>query len=185
VLTCAGLCWLVLACAACAGLCWLVLACAGLCWLVLDCAWLCWLVLGCAGLCWLVLACAGLCWLVPACAGLCWLVLACAGLCWLELAYAGLDWLVLAYVQRGSKVCFVVVVVHLADTLIRILHYCLISPCVQHIAPLHCMHHCPAALPGRFARCLNFYRLVKFLFSRKGCVIWFVLMFRKCTTNVS
>jgi hypothetical protein len=37
------------------------------------------------------------------------------------------------YVQRGSKFCFVVVVVVLlvlgADTLIRILHYCPISPC--------------------------------------------------------
>jgi hypothetical protein len=54
------------------------------------------------------------------------------------------------YVQRGSKICFVVVLVVLVvdtDTIIRILHYCPISPCFQHIiAPLH------TALPGSLAR---------------------------------
>jgi hypothetical protein len=67
------------------------------------------------------------------------------------------------YVQRGSKFCFVVVVVLLvvvlADTLIRILHYCTISPCFQHFAPLHAAlpgslarEPCPAALPGSLVR---------------------------------
>jgi hypothetical protein len=53
------------------------------------------------------------------------------------------------YVQRGSMFCFVVLVLVLvlADTLLRILHYCPISPCFQHIiAPLH------TALPGSLAR---------------------------------
>jgi hypothetical protein len=56
-------------------------------------------------------------------------------------------------VKHGSPFCFVVVLVVLgADTLIRILHYCTISPCFQHIAPkvslhhMHCMQPCPAAL---------------------------------------
>jgi hypothetical protein len=67
------------------------------------------------------------------------------------------------YVQRGSMFCFVVVVVVLgADTLLKILHYCPISPCFQHIiAPLHTAlpgslaHACPqpcARLPGSLAR---------------------------------
>jgi hypothetical protein len=47
-------------------------------------------------------------------------------------------------VQRGSKFCFVVVVLG-ADTLIRILHFRPISPCFQHITPLN------AALPGSLA----------------------------------
>jgi hypothetical protein len=58
------------------------------------------------------------------------------------------------YVQRGSKFCFVVFVVVvvlvlvlvLADTLLRILNYSPISPCFQHITPLH------APLPGSLAR---------------------------------
>jgi hypothetical protein len=56
------------------------------------------------------------------------------------------------YVQRGSKFCFVILVL---DTLIRILHYCPISPFFQHIAPLHAplscslaWQPCPADLPG-------------------------------------
>jgi hypothetical protein len=66
------------------------------------------------------------------------------------------------YVQRGSTICFVVVLlvllVVLADTLIRILHYCPISPCFQHIiAPLHtalrALARQPCAcLPGSLAR---------------------------------
>jgi hypothetical protein len=64
------------------------------------------------------------------------------------------------YVQRGSRFCFVVVVVVLgADTLLKILHYCPISPCFQHIAPLHAPLHgslarqpCPEVLPGSLAR---------------------------------
>jgi hypothetical protein len=68
--------------------------------------------------------------------------------------------LVGTYVQRGSKFCFVVlvVVVVLADTLIRILHYCPISPCFQHIiAPLHTALRALARqpctrLPGSLAR---------------------------------
>jgi hypothetical protein len=63
---------------------------------------------------------------------------------------------VCTYVQRGSKFCFVVLVLVLvADTLIRMLHYSPISPCFHHIAPLHCSlarQPCPAALPGSFAR---------------------------------
>jgi hypothetical protein len=51
------------------------------------------------------------------------------------------------YVQRGSKFCFVVLVLVVADTLIRLLHFRPISPCFQHIiAPLH------TALPGSLAR---------------------------------
>jgi hypothetical protein len=59
------------------------------------------------------------------------------------------------YVQRGSKFCFVVLVVLVlvAESLVRILHYCPISPCFQPIiAPLHTAlpgslaHACPAAL---------------------------------------
>jgi hypothetical protein len=50
------------------------------------------------------------------------------------------------YVQRGSKFCFVVVLL-VGESLIKILHYCPISPCFQHIfAPLH------TALPGSLAR---------------------------------
>jgi hypothetical protein len=78
---------------------------------------------------------------------------------------------VCTYVQRGSMFCFVVVVLVLvlvlvllfvlvlADTLLRILHYCPISPCFQHITPLHAplpgslaRQPCPAALPGSIAR---------------------------------
>jgi hypothetical protein len=65
------------------------------------------------------------------------------------------------YIQRGSKFCFVVlvVVVVLADTLIRLLHFRPISPCFQHIAPLHAALPCSgaalpcsgAALPGSLA----------------------------------
>jgi hypothetical protein len=62
------------------------------------------------------------------------------------------------YVQRGSKFCFVVVLLG-ADTLLKILPYCPISPCFQHIAPLHAplpgslaRQPCPAALPGSLAR---------------------------------
>jgi hypothetical protein len=54
------------------------------------------------------------------------------------------------YVQRGSKFCFVVLVLLGADTLLKILHYCPISPCFQHIAPLH------APLPGSLARQKNY-----------------------------
>jgi hypothetical protein len=53
----------------------------------------------------------------------------------------------------------VVVVVLGADTLLKILHYCPISPCFQHIAALHAplpgsvaRQPCPAALPGSLAR---------------------------------
>jgi hypothetical protein len=66
------------------------------------------------------------------------------------------------YVQRGSKFCFVVLVLVLVllvlllvDTLIRILHYCPISPCFQHIAALPgslARQPCPAALFGSLAR---------------------------------
>jgi hypothetical protein len=50
------------------------------------------------------------------------------------------------YVQRGSMFCFVaLVVLVLADTLLRILHYCPISPCFQHIAPLHAPLPCSLA----------------------------------------
>jgi hypothetical protein len=62
------------------------------------------------------------------------------------------------FVQRGSKNCFVVVVLLLGATLVRILHYCPISPCFQHIAPLHAVwpghlarQPCPAALPTSLA----------------------------------
>jgi hypothetical protein len=60
------------------------------------------------------------------------------------------------YVQRGF--CFVVLVLG-ADTLIKILQYCPILPCFQHIAPLHAAlpgilarKSCPAVLPGSLAR---------------------------------
>jgi hypothetical protein len=43
-----------------------------------------------------------------------------------------------AYVQRRSKFCFLVVLVVGTDTLIRILHFRPISPCILH----HCMHPC-------------------------------------------
>jgi hypothetical protein len=62
------------------------------------------------------------------------------------------------YVQRGSMFCFVVLVLVGTDTLIRILHYCPISPCFQHIfAPLHTalrpLSWQPCArLPGSLAR---------------------------------
>jgi hypothetical protein len=65
------------------------------------------------------------------------------------------------FVQRGSMFCFVVLVLVLvlADTLLRILHFCPISPCFQHITPLHAplpcrlaRQPCPAALPGSLAR---------------------------------
>jgi hypothetical protein len=46
------------------------------------------------------------------------------------------------YVQRGSKFCFVVVLLG-ADTLLKFLNYCPISPCIQQ--------PCPAALPGSLA----------------------------------
>jgi hypothetical protein len=43
--------------------------------------------------------------------------------------------------------------------IVKILHYCPISPCFQHIAPLHAplsgslaRQPCPAALPGSLAR---------------------------------
>jgi hypothetical protein len=58
---------------------------------------------------------------------------------------------------QSKKFCFVVVVVLVLVTLLRILHYCPISPCFQHIAPLHCLaalpdslarQPCPEALPG-------------------------------------
>jgi hypothetical protein len=52
---------------------------------------------------------------------------------------------------RGSKFCFaVLVVLVLADTLIKILHYCPSSPCFQQIAPF-ALH---AALPGTLPSCL-------------------------------
>jgi hypothetical protein len=58
------------------------------------------------------------------------------------------------YVQRGSKFCFVVLVVVLAvaDTLIRILHYCPISPCFQHIIAYSLARQPCARLPGSLAR---------------------------------
>jgi hypothetical protein len=60
------------------------------------------------------------------------------------------------YVQRGSKFCFVlvvlVVVVVVADTLIRILHYCPISPCFQHIIAYSLARQPCARLPGSLAR---------------------------------
>jgi hypothetical protein len=63
------------------------------------------------------------------------------------------------HVQRGSTICFVVLVVLVVETLVRILHYCPISPCFQHIAPLHAPLPCSlarqpylAALPGSLAR---------------------------------
>jgi hypothetical protein len=73
------------------------------------------------------------------------------------------------YIQRGSKFCFVgvLLVLLLGATLVRI-HYGPISPCFQHIAPmpsnlarqpcpaaLSCSlgrQPCPAALPGSLAR---------------------------------
>jgi hypothetical protein len=45
------------------------------------------------------------------------------------------------YVHLGSSFCYVI----LADTLLKILYYCSISPSFQHIAPLN------AALPGSLA----------------------------------
>jgi hypothetical protein len=58
------------------------------------------------------------------------------------------------YVQRGSKFCFVVLVVVLVvtDTLIRILHYCPISPCFQHIIAYSLARQPCARLPGSLAR---------------------------------
>jgi hypothetical protein len=58
------------------------------------------------------------------------------------------------YVQRGSKFCFVVLVLVLvvADTLIRILHYCPISPCFQHIITYSLARQPCARLPGSLAR---------------------------------
>jgi hypothetical protein len=69
------------------------------------------------------------------------------------------------YVQRGSKFCFVVVVVlfFVVANLLRILHFRPLSPCFQMLSILcHCMHvtlpgslarqTCPADLPGRLAR---------------------------------
>jgi hypothetical protein len=64
---------------------------------------------------------------------------------------------VCTYVQRGSKNCFVVVLV---GTLVRILHFRPISPCFQLLSILcHCMHACnlarqpcPATLPGSLAQ---------------------------------
>jgi hypothetical protein len=66
------------------------------------------------------------------------------------------------YIQRGSSFCFVVVVVVVVNlflTLLKLLHYCPISPCFQHIAPLHAplpvslaLQSCQAALPGNLVR---------------------------------
>jgi hypothetical protein len=61
------------------------------------------------------------------------------------------------YVQRGSKFCFVVVVFLGADTLLKFLHYCPISPCIQQPCPAAlpgslARQPCPAALPGSIAR---------------------------------
>jgi hypothetical protein len=64
--------------------------------------------------------------------------------------------------QRGSKFCFVVLVL-VAANLLRILYFRPISPCFQLLSILcHCMHvtlpnslaqqPCPAALPGSLAR---------------------------------
>jgi hypothetical protein len=42
-----------------------------------------------------------------------------------------------------------------SQTLLKVLHYCPISPCFQHIAPFHASLHDnlePAALPGSLAR---------------------------------
>jgi hypothetical protein len=56
------------------------------------------------------------------------------------------------YVQRGSKNCFVVVVL-LLGTLVRILHYCPISqPCPAALPGSLARQPCPAALPGSLAR---------------------------------
>jgi hypothetical protein len=59
------------------------------------------------------------------------------------------------YVQRGSKFCFVVVllvllVVVVGESLIKILHYCPISPCIQQ--------PCPAALTGSLDRQFDQFR---------------------------
>jgi hypothetical protein len=59
------------------------------------------------------------------------------------------------YVQRGSKFCFVVVVVLVlgADTLLNFLHYCPISPCIQQPCPGSLAQQpCQTALPGSLAR---------------------------------
>jgi hypothetical protein len=71
------------------------------------------------------------------------------------------------YVQRGSKFCFVVLLG--SDTLLKCLHYCPISPCIQRPCPaalpgslapaallgssLARQQPCPAALPGSLASC--------------------------------
>jgi hypothetical protein len=59
---------------------------------------------------------------------------------------AGLSFALLFFFFLGSQ------------TLLKILHYCPISPCFQHIAPLHsalpgslARQPCPAALPRRLA----------------------------------
>jgi hypothetical protein len=68
---------------------------------------------------------------------------------------------VCTFVQRGSKFCFVVLLV--AANLLRILHFRPISPCFQLLSILcHCMHvtllgclarqTCLTALPGRLDR---------------------------------
>jgi hypothetical protein len=58
------------------------------------------------------------------------------------------------FVQRGSKFCFVVLLVLvLVGTLVRILHFRPISPCFQLVSILQ---HCPAALPGSSA--LKYYK---------------------------
>jgi hypothetical protein len=63
------------------------------------------------------------------------------------------------YVQRRSKFCFVVLLG--ADTLLKFLHYCPISPCFEQpclaALPQPCpgslaRQLCPAALPGSLAR---------------------------------
>jgi hypothetical protein len=59
------------------------------------------------------------------------------------------------YVQRGSKICFVVLLVLvlvLADTLSRILQHCPISPCFQHIIAYSLARQPCARLPGSLAR---------------------------------
>jgi hypothetical protein len=74
------------------------------------------------------------------------------------------------YVQRGSKFCFVVVLLVLvAANLLRILHFRPISPCFQLLSILcHCIHvtlpgslarqPCPTALPGSLARQFDQFR---------------------------
>jgi hypothetical protein len=78
------------------------------------------------------------------------------------------------FVQRGSKFCFVVLLVLvLVGTFVRILHFRLISPCFQLVSILQ---HCPAAMPGSSAlKYYKFHNCKLFYGRRPACSIAYFL----------